>query len=203
MSTGDLATLIVALATVALATVTYRQVRLTRTSLDLSIRPFLADPRPASTGSASERLLFGAPGRISVDVPSGTLSFQGAGSGAFHLSVPFENIGAGVAAVVAAETAPSLPGDIYVSRKFVPVGEIVRVNISVLTDLPGAERFKDQWWAMDGLDITLRYTDANGQQELASRASIAQYATQSPFIQEIAVFSAGKAEPIATGRGSY
>lgn len=203
MSTGDLATLVVALGTIGLAAVTYRQVGLSRSSLALSIRPFLADPRPAPRESDPEDLLFGAPGRISVQVAHGALFYQGEGSGAFHLSVAFENIGAGVAAVVGAGTEPAVPGDIYVSRKFVPVGAMVRVNLSILTEVSGGERFRDQWWAMEGFSVVIRYTDAGGKQPLITRASIGQAATQAPWVKEIAVFREGESTPIAIGRGSY
>lgn len=203
MSAGDLATLVVALGTVALAAATYRQVHLSRSSLDLSVRPFLADPLPPTREGDQEELLFGAPGRISVQVAQGELFYQGEGSDTFYLSVAFENIGAGVAAIVGAETDPAVPGDINVSRKFVPVGAIVRVNLSVLTELPGAERFRDQWWAIKGFSVLIRYADTNGKQTLTSTASIGQAATQAPFVKEIAVFREGDSTPIAIGRGSY
>ena len=35
------------------------------------------------------------------------------------------------------------------------------------------------------------------------RATIKQFATQGPFISEIAIFRSGESEPIAIGRGSY
>ena len=134
-------------------------------------------------------------------VARGAFFYQQAG--AFYLSVPFENIGAGVAAVVEAEMDPAAPGSIYLSRKFVPVGEIVRVNISVMPEISRGERFRDFFWAMDPVSVAIRYTDANGRQEMMSRATIKQFATQGPFISEIAIFRAGQSEPIAIGRGSY
>ncbi len=91
------------------------------------------------------------------------------------------------------------------SRKFVPVNEIVRVNISILADISDMERFKDQWWAMDGFAVSVEYADSDGRQRLVSRAEIRQYATQGPFVQEIAVFKmkGKRKEPLVTGKGSY
>jgi hypothetical protein len=66
-----------------------------------------------------------------------------------------------------------------------------------------AQRFTDQWWAMDGIDVIVEYTDADGGQAMASRASIRQYATKGPIIEELAVTHPGKRKTIATGRGSY
>jgi hypothetical protein len=207
---SDLATLVVALGTVALAYVTNRQVRLSRTSLDLSIRPLLADPSPPTATSEAEDLLFGAPGRISAQVKRGALFYtdpsepgRDAAPGEFHLSVAFENIGAGAAAIVDAAVEPSVRGEIYVSRRFVPVGEIVRVNVSVLADLSGMERFRDMWWAMEGLSVLIRYTDSNGGQPLTSRAIFRQAATRTPYVEEVAIFAGKDQKLIARGRGSY
>lgn len=198
MTSADLlalVTLVLALATVGLARVSYRQLR-------LSIRPFLADPLPAEEG-AEETLLFGAPGRISPRVPRGALFYTHERPGAFHFSVAFENVGAGVAAVTGADVDPDVSAGVHISRKFVPVGALVRVNVSVLTELPEAEQFRDQFWAMGGVTVSVHYTDANGKQPLMTRAVITQAATQGPWVHEIAVFREGRAKPIAVGQGSY
>ena len=200
MGWADVTTLVVAVGTVTLALVTYTQVRLSRRSLDLSIRPLLADATPHA--DATENLLFGAPGRISVTVPRGALFYRGDGESTFHISVAFENIGAGVAAIEGGEMDPSI-GDVYVSRKFVPVGEVVRVNVAILTSVPGAERFNDFWWAMDRVTVSIRYTDANGKQPLVSRAVIGQAAVKGPWVEEIAVYRDGDGQPLAVGRSSY
>jgi hypothetical protein len=192
-----------------LAVVTFWQVRLNRTSLKLSIRPFLADPSPEFRGRQDD-LLFGAPGRASFRVPRGKFFYKSGGP--FYLSVAFENIGAGVAAILSAEVDPPVAGDIYVSRRFVPVRGQVRVNVAVMTDLPEGERFKDQFWAMEGVSVVVRYTDANGEQPMRSKAVIMQHATRAPYINEIAVFRDREwwqrwqwwnPRPVALGRGSY
>jgi hypothetical protein len=201
MGTGDLLTLLVALGTFALAYVTWRQGRLSASSLDLSIRPFLADPSPSKSGE--EELQFGAPGRIMVRAPRGSLFYQGAGDGAFFLSVAFENTGAGLAAIQGAELDVPVTGDVFTSRRFVPAGELVRVNVSILTEIEGAERFRDQWWAMEGLAVSIHYTDANGRQPMVSRATIRQAATRGPWVEEISVSRVGSHQPITVGRGSY
>lgn len=203
MSLSDVATLVVALGTVVLALVTSRQVKLSRSALDLSIRPFLGDPAPSSGSEEMEDLLFGAPGRISVQVPRGAFFYRGEGSGVFNLSVAFQNLGTGLAAVAGAEVDTGIAADVYVSRRFVPAGSIVRVNVSVGTSFPGNERFDDQWWAMEGLAVTIRYSDANGRQRLISRATIEQAATRLPYVAQIDVFREGEARPLVTGRGSY
>jgi len=201
---ATVATLILAALTLGLVGVTFLQVRLSRRSLDLSIRPLLVNPGPDRADEGTDRILFGAPGRISVDVPRGAFFHQGGGAGNFYLSTAFENIGAGAAAIIKARTEPNLPGQVYASRTFVPVGSMVRVNVSVLIGQPGTERFKDQWWAIDGLTIAVDYSDADGGQVLTSRAIIRQYATMGPHIEELTVSSGGnRGKVIAVGRGSY
>ncbi len=202
MSTGDLATLVVAFGTLVLAGVTYRQVRLSRSSLELSIRPLLADPRPPTADSPPELLNFGAPGRITVEVGHGEFFYRLEPSGVFHLSVAFENIGSGVAAIVGAETKPATPGEIRVSRHFVPVDATARVIISIQTSEAEGKRFLSQMWALEGFAVLIHYTDASGRQPMTSRASIGQAATRAPWIKEIAIFRQGEPTPIAIGDGS-
>lgn len=191
-------TLVLAVATIGVATVSYRQLR-------LSIRPFLVDPRPAGHGE-EEQLLFGAPGRISPRVVRGALYYSSEQPGAFHFSVAFENVGRGVAAILGAEVDPSVPGAVYTSRSFVPVGEIVRVNVSILTEPAEAERFRDQWWARGRPAVSVRYTDSNGTQPLVTRVALKQVATQGPWVDEVAIFADRwwrRWKPVAVGRASY
>jgi hypothetical protein len=164
-----LATVVLAIVTAGLVVVTYFQVRLARSARDQAIRPLLADPMPRRAEDEPEMLLFGAPGRASVSVPQGHFYFSEAGTGSFQLSVAFENIGAGVAAILSAHTEPRFHGDVNVSRKFAPVGALVRVNVSVLGGTAGSERFADQWWAMDGISVIIDYTDASGKQPQSTR----------------------------------
>jgi len=150
-----------------------------------------------------EQLNFGAPGRITVEVPHGEIFYRLEPSGVFHISVAFENIGAGVAAIIGAETVPAVPGEIRVSRHFVPVDATVRVIISIQTSEPEGEPFRSQTWALkEAFAVLIHYTDASGQQTMTSRASIAQAATRAPWVREIAVFRAGQSTPIAIGGGS-
>ncbi|MGD0145194.1 MAG: hypothetical protein ABSC92_18750 [Rhizomicrobium sp.] len=124
--------------------------------------------------------------------------------GVSHFSIAFENVGSGVAAIAGgARVRPSLMGDVYVSRKFVPVGQIVRVNVSVLRGGRTPECFSTQWWAMDGIEIEIDYTDTNGGDPLTSRAVIRQYVTQGPCVQEITVFRKSDGVELATGKSSY
>jgi hypothetical protein len=182
-----------------------RQADLMLSTLNLGIRPLLADPRPAGFSDIQEeQLLFGAPGRISPTVPWGKLWWDRQPDGSVsHFSVAFENIGSGPAAIVAWRTTPGFNGDVYVSRKFVPVGSLLRVNVSVLTAMPGAERFKDHWWAMEGIEVIIDYTDTNGGEILTSTASIRQYATQGPTVQQIEITRKSDGQVLATGKSSY
>jgi hypothetical protein len=174
-----------------------------RRSLRLAVRPFLADPSPTKFTDVHEQLQFGAPGRISVEVRRGDFWHEMSGPSGGHFSVAFENVGSGVAAVVSARVEPPLRGDVYVSRRFVPTGEIIRVNVSVL-DLPAEGKSPlGQWWAMEGVDVLIEYSDTIGEARLLSRASIRQYATQGPFVQEITVSDLVEDKVLAVGRGSY
>jgi hypothetical protein len=103
MSDVTTATLVVAAVTVGLVLVTFSQVILSRRALDQSIRPLLADPSRSEDNSDTEKSLFGAPGRDSPDVVKGRLYIHST-SGSLQLSIPFENVGAGVAVVTAART---------------------------------------------------------------------------------------------------
>jgi hypothetical protein len=198
-----LGTLSLAVVTLALVLKTRGMVEVAQSQLELGIRPLLVDPSPRLEDEPPERLLFGAPGRISPSVPAGELFWQENGTGGVsHFSVAFENLGSGIAAVRAWRTNPLIPGNVYVSRNFVPVGTLLRVNISVLPG-PMAERFKDHWWAIDGIDVEVDYTSMSDGEILTSVASIKQYATQGPFVQEVKVFRQSDGRVIAEGRGSY
>ena len=139
MSGVILATLVLASVTAGLVVVTFLQARLARNGLDQSIRPLLPDPLPRPATAEPEVLLFGNPGRDSVSVLQGRFYFSKAGGGGFKLSVAFENIGAGVATILGARTEPSVLGSVYVSRKFAPVGALVRVNVSIMGRMPGTK----------------------------------------------------------------
>jgi hypothetical protein len=169
---ATIATLAIAGVTFCLVIVTYRQVRLSRAELDLSIRPMLAESPTILDGPLDEYIQFGAPGREGRRVRTGELDYKVTPL-SFQVSLAFRNIGAGVAVILGAETVPKLKfGSVYVSRKFLPVGETVRVNISFLTDQEELKRFSTQWWAVDGFVIAISYSDANGKQSLTSRASL-------------------------------
>ena len=102
-----LATLVVAAATVVLAFVTDRLAGLTRSTLDLSIRPLLADPVLVDGTEEMEHLLFGPPGRVEHKVHRGELYVEYTEE---RFSVAFENLGAGVATVTGASLDPGSPG---------------------------------------------------------------------------------------------
>ena len=173
-----------------------------RRAQELAIRPLLADPRPVDSGASADLVQFGAPGRAAISIPPGSFYWKQAES-SFQLSVAFENVGAGVAVIQGATMQPPVVGDIRVSRKLVPVGTLVRVSASVLLGLPETKQFRGQWWAMDGVYVAIEYSDADGGQTLISRAEIRQYATQGPYIERIAIFHKGEAEPIVEGHSSY
>lgn len=197
-------TLSLACVTLALVVKTRGMVEVTQAALEVGQRPLLVDPSPQDDAAPPEHLLFGAPGRISPTVPRGKLFWQQNKDGSVsHFSVAFENVGNGVAAVVGWRTTPPLPGDVYVSRKFVPVGALLRVNVSVLQGMPGAEAFKDQWWAMGGIGVEVDYTSAYGGEELTSTATIKQYATRGPCVQEVIIRRKADGKVVAVGRGSY
>jgi hypothetical protein len=200
-----LGTLGLAVATVILALKTRGMERVAQEALEVGARPLLVDPSPSQSSKATERLQFGAPGRISPDVPYGQLWYQldERDHSCSHFSVAFENVGGGVAAIRAWRVTPSAPGDKYVSRKFVPVGALLRVNVSVLQHMPGSEQFSDGWWAMNGVSVEVDYTSTYGGEEFTSIAEIRQYATQGPFVQTITVKRKSDGAVLAEGRGLY
>lgn len=197
-------TLGLAAVTLVLVLKTKGMVDVSRKALEVGVQPLLADPRPPVPGTPDEQIQFGAPGRISPTVPYGRLYWKAdEAGGVSHFSLAFENIGAGVAAIHAARTEPSIPGDIYISRKFVPVGALLRLNVSIQGILPGGERFKDQWWAMEGIEVSVDYSDVAGGEILTSTASIRQFAVQGPFVQAITVRRSYSGEILARGQSSY
>lgn len=197
-------TLSLAAVTLVLALKTKGMVDVSRRALQVSVQPLLADPRPPNPGTPDEHIQFGAPGRISTTAPYGKLYWwQDKDGEVTHFSLAFENIGAGTAAIHGARIEPPIPGDIYISRKFVPVGALLRLNISILQDLPGSEQFKNHWWAMKGIEVSVDYSDVAGGGSLTSTASIRQFATQCPFVQEITVRRTASGEVIARGQSSY
>jgi hypothetical protein len=134
-------------------------------------------------------------------MPAGSFYVE-RGESSFRLSVPFENVGAGVAVVQEVRMEPRGVGDLRVSRKLVPVGTTVRVSASIL--ITGeTDAFASDNWAMEGVFVSISYTDADGGQPLISRAEIKQYTTQGPFVEKIAVFHQGDETPFVEGRASY
>jgi hypothetical protein len=203
MDSVTTATLVLASVTGGLVLVTLFQVVLSRRALDQSIRPLLADPTRSQGDSDTEQILFGAPGRDSVAVHRGKFYLHRT-TGGLQLSVPFENVGAGVAAITGARTEPAA-GEAYISRGFVPVGGSVRINVSILLGLPTTKKFEDAGpWAYEGFSVIIDYTDARGKQKRSSRAEIRQYATQGPFVQSISVTERRWMQDVTTtGRVSY
>jgi hypothetical protein len=202
-SYGDPATvasLVIGAVTLLLVVATFRQGQLAHQSLARSIRPLLADAIEMGTEPAVEYVQFGAPGRDGVRVPPGSLYFDNAG-GKLQVSVPFRNIGAGVAVITGATTTRVEGGSVVVTRKFVPVGELVRVNVSLVVG-ESDDPLATQWWAMEGFNVSVDYSDAEGAQPLTSRAEIRQYATHGPFIERIAVFRKGETQPFVVGSAS-
>jgi len=195
-----LATLALVVITLGLVIATLWQVRLNRRSLDLSIRPLLAETDPVVEGPNVEDVQFGPPGRTSLRVRLGELALNEDGT---NISLPFRNIGAGVAVITGATTDPEVEGSVVVARKFVPVGEHVRVNVSVQrpeSTLPVPQT--GHWWAMKPFAILIQYTDAEGRQPLVSRAEFRQAATQGPWVAKISVFKKGKKRPFAVGEST-
>jgi hypothetical protein len=185
------------------AVATEESASLARRGQDLGIRPLLADPRSAPPGVPDEQVLFGAPGRPVIAVPAGSFYFEREEL-SFRLSVPFENVGAGVAVIQEIGMEPRGSGDLRVSRKLVPEGTTVRVSASILiSGDAGAGAFANQYWATGGVFVSITYTDADGGQTLTSRAEIRHYATQGPFVEKIAVFHQGEETPFVEGRASY
>lgn len=94
---------------------------------------------------------------------------------------------------------PPGSGDLRVSRKLVPVGTTVRVSASILI-ADEADAFATDYWAMEGVFVSILYTDGDGDQPLLSRAEIRQYTTQGPFVEKIAVLHQGEETPFVEGR---
>jgi hypothetical protein len=131
-------TLAVAAATFALAELTRRegasireQAGLARDALEVSTRPLLADASQEEIAGGS--IQFGAPFRQIFNLKPGHGFFLKVDDDdVLFCSVPFRNIGAGVAVVTTADALPSPQiGDVVVSRKFVRPGEVVRVNVTL------------------------------------------------------------------------
>ncbi len=119
----------------------------------------------------------------------------------FRVSLSFRNIGAGVAVIIGATAEPAVEGEIYVDRKFVPVGELVRVNVTRGGSMTsGTKVATGPWWAMSTFAVLIRYTDAAGAQAMVSRAEFKQYPTKGPYVETIRVFEKGKSEPFIVGR---
>jgi len=204
LSPVPVTTLALVAVTAILGLATFWLARLSRHSLEAAARPLLVDPGRRDQ-TEDEDILFGAPGRISATVRRGELFCQRHETGNFHMSVAFHNIGPGAAAVVRATTEPAFPGDVYISRRFVPSGELVRVNVSVLVGSPETERFSDEWWVIEGITVIIEYTDADGRQQMRSAAQIRQFATQGPFIQTLSLSRrrGGRWLQVSQGTGSY
>jgi hypothetical protein len=205
--------LLVAAGTLALAGVTALLAFKTRgmeqaakDALEVGVRPLLADPNPTHSSSGRlESLLFGAPGRISLDVPHGELWYDfNKDESLAHFSVAFENVGSGVAGILGARVLPQNPGDVYVSRKVVPVGALLRVNVSVLhAGFNDTERFKTRRWAFEHVFVEVTYASTYGGDQFTATAEIAQYETQAPFVQSISVKRLKDGAVIVAGRGLY
>ncbi len=56
---------------------------------------------------------------------------------------------------------------------------------------------------MDGIDVIVDYTDTNGGEVLTSTATIRQYATQGPTVQQIEITRKSDGQVLATGASSY
>jgi hypothetical protein len=197
------ATVLLVLVTLGLVIATFRQVRFGRRSLNLSIRPLLADPLPVPVDAKyTEVLQFGPPGRDSFAVRPGELHVQNDRSST-QISLALRNIGGGVAVIREVTTDPSVAGSVYYSPKFVPVGETIRINISVLHGVDESQIFEAEQWAYDGFTVAVTYTDGEGDQELTSKAIFKQYATQGPFVESIEVYKHGKSTPFLTGSSSH
>jgi hypothetical protein len=195
-------------------------------ALELSIRPLLAEPRQVGlreagskpppaifeidpTGATRELLVavpsgydavqFGAPARLLIPIPNGAF-WWGRKDALFLLSVPFENVGAGVAMIQDATVVPCGVVEIRTSAKVVPVGTSVRVSVSIPLGPPQVSQFEGDTWAADGVHVSIEYSDSDGGQTLISQMEIRQYATQAPFVETIAFFRKGESEPFVRGR---
>jgi hypothetical protein len=186
-----IATIAVAVATLALALITRGQARLARKALELSTRPLLAE---AAGSTEPDSIQFGAPMRHLINLPvRHGFFFREDPSGAVLCSVPFRNIGAGVAVINSAKSEPNDPAsvvDVIVSSKFVSQGEVVRVNLSAH---PGTSTMDP----LKGFSVFISYSDADGGQQLISKADVTQLATGGPDVRRIAIFREGENEPFA------
>jgi hypothetical protein len=136
---------------------------------------------------------FGAPGRNEVELWEHEFFIQETAD-SFQCSVAFRNVGAGVAVVTSAGTVPSAPGDVVVSRNFVPRGERVRVNVSVQVALPEARALLNAHHS-GSFSVAIGYSDADGGQPLISRADVQTYATHETWVRQIAISHRGEREP--------
>jgi hypothetical protein len=197
------ATLVVAVGTFALAGVTLalalitrgqgtairEQAGLAREALTVSTRPLLADARPEEAHESN--IQFGAPMRPRINLPERQgFYFDPDHGGVALCTVPFRNIGAGVAVVTSAKSEPDGSVDVIVSSKFVPSGAVVRVNLSAHAGTSAID-------PLEGFSVIISYSGADGGQRLITQADVRWLATSGPDVRRIAIFRDGENEPFA------
>jgi hypothetical protein len=224
LDTATAATFVVAAGTLALAFVSWRQLRhnrdqvrltgdqltvagnqvglardqlkLARDAFLLSTRPLLADA--LAEGDTSEPVQFGAPGRHQIDVSRHDLYFEKNHDGVLLCSVPFRNIGNGVAVIARVCVTPDPLGDVLCPRKFVPPGEFVRVNICAHTGPSMADALMEACREVGGgFAVTITYSDTDGQQSFTTRADLREFATSPMCVKRVSVSRDGDPEPLA------
>jgi hypothetical protein len=193
LDAATVATFVVAGVTLALVLVTGVQVRLSRSAFQMTIRPLLAEnpPRPEAP---TEWVAFLAPPIGGVEIPEHEFywSFDD-DLKRTEVSVPFRNIGSGVAVVTSAAVQPVVEGAyITTSRKFVPPGEHVRVNVSAMANFPSDPLPLHPYGSFS---VIIGYSDADGGQHLLSRADIHSDERHDPYVRQIAILRKGETEP--------
>lgn len=172
------------------------QMGFTRDAFMLSTRPLLADA--PEEGGPTECVQFGAPGRHQVNVSKHGFFFEKSYEGTLLCSVPFRNIGAGVAVILDVSVTPTPLGEVFYTRKFVPDGAFVRVNICAHNDPSMADPLMEACKeGGGGFAVTITYSDADGRQKLITRANLQEYATSPMSVRQVAVLREGETEPFA------
>jgi hypothetical protein len=175
-----------------------QQLQLAADALSTTVLPLLADVPPSSDAGVDEGV-WPPPDRSNYSIRGDQLYL---GTGPYHCSVPFRNVGAGVAVITEAWTEPDLHAEIDVPARIVRPGERFRVNLSVPTHAIAMSPVLKAW--QGSFKVVVAYNDARGGQPLETRALIGTYATSVAAVRGISVTRAGEAEPfIISGRMEF
>lgn len=165
------------------------QAKLSAEALALSVQPLLGEALPSQRGETTTGA-FPAPGRDGY-----TLHLDQFYLRENHVSIPFSNIGPGVAVIKRAWSEPPFSGT-EVTAHLVPAGGTMRVNLSAAE----VEEIYAQLEILGmSFTVAIEYADARGDQTYVTRALVASYATSEPAIRGLSVTRGNEEEPFVVG----